>query len=444
MNFFSKLWETTGISGAASGSPLANYTMGDIVPTYDPGHRGIWTMKTGQPKKGASSSGPNGVSGPITIFEYDPKRVQNGREPFAKNGLRRTKTLRHPSILSYIDSAEPTAGGVSSVIIATEYGTPLEDSLEDLRRFPSAVAWGILQVAKAVSFLSDCQVIHGNISTSTVFVTRSGDWKLWGLEMITEVAALGSSSLVSISGDFATGERPPECTGYGWGDKIDKSCACAIDSYMFGKFVEDVFTKLGIRMPHELSGPVARMTAMDPRSRMSVKELLGIEYFVNPYVDALTFLDNITLKDNAEKDAFFSTVLAPLVDQIPSTVALYKVLPHLISTIEFGYSQPSVKKIMPVLLKLVKDLPENDFATIVTPHIIKWFAASDRIMRACLLESISCYVEKLPKSAVSDKIFPCVVYNFYFYYLFIYYYYFNFNFINRQLDLLMLPLLLEI
>ena len=409
MNFFSKLWETTGISGASSGSPLSNYTMGDPLATYDPGHRGIWTMKTGQPKKGAATTGPNGVSGPITIFEYDPRRVPNGREPFAKNSLRRTKTLRHPSILSYVDSAEPTAGGVSSVVIATEYGTPLEDSLEALRRFPNAVSWGILQIARAVSFLNECQVIHGNISTSTVFVTRSGDWKLWGLEMATEVATLGSSSLVSISGDFSTGERPPECAGYGWGDKIDKSCATAIDAFMFGRFIEDVFSKVGIRMPQELAVYVSKLTAMNPRSRMSVKELLEIGYFANPYVDALTFLDNITLKENAEKDAFFSNVLAPLVDQIPANVALYKVLPHLISTIEFGYSQPSVKKIMPVLLKLVKDLPENDFATIVTPHIVKWFAASDRIMRACLLESISCYVEKLPKNAVSEKIFPCVV-----------------------------------
>lgn len=416
MNFLSKLWETAGISGAASGSPLSNYVMGDTVSSYDPSHKGIWTMKTGQPKKGTSSSsssggggGLNGVNGPITIFEYDPKRVPGGREPFAKNGLRRTKTLRHPSILSYIDSAEPTSGGATSVIIATEYSTPLGDNLDELRRFPSAVAWGILQVAKAVSFLNDCQVVHGNISTSTVFVTRSGDWKLWGLEMATEVASLGSSSLVSISGDLATGERPPECVGYGWGDKIDKSCACAIDAYMFGKFVEDVFSQLGMRMPQELAASVARLTAMDPHSRMLVKELMEIGYFANPYVDALTFLDNITLKENAEKDAFFSSVLAPLVDQIPSKVALYKVLPHLISTIEFGYSQPSVKKIMPVLLKLVKDLPENDFATIVTPHIVKWFAASDRIMRACLLESISCYVDKLPKSAISDKIFPCVV-----------------------------------
>lgn len=405
MNFFSKLWESSGISGAASGSPLSNYTMGDVVPTYDPAHKSIWSMKSGQPKKGASGV----VTGPITIFEYDPKRVPGGREPFAKNGLRRTKTLRHPSILTYIDSAEPATGGAQSVIIGTEYATPLEDSFDDLRRFPSAVAWGILQVAKAVSFLSDCHVVHGNISTATVFVTRNGDWKLWGLEMATEVAALNASSLVSVSGDFCSGERPPECAGYGWGDKIDKSCASAIDAYMLGKFIVDVFSKLGMRMPQTLAAQVARLTAHDPHARMQAKDLLSAGYFVTPYVEALTFLDNITLKDNTEKEAFFGNVLAPLVDQIPSNVALYKVLPHLISTIEFGYSQPSVKKIMPVLLKLVKDLPDNDFASIVTPHIIKWFAASDRILRACLLENISFYVDKLPKSAFGDKIFPCVV-----------------------------------
>ena len=61
MNFFSKLWENTGISGASSGSPLSNYTMGETIATYDPGHRGIWTMKTGLPKKGAAPAGPRQV-----------------------------------------------------------------------------------------------------------------------------------------------------------------------------------------------------------------------------------------------------------------------------------------------------------------------------------------------------------------------------------------------
>lgn len=42
---------------------------------------------------------------------------------------------------------------------------------------------------KGLHFLNaDCQLVHGNISLSSVFVNKAGDWKLGGLEFVCSVS----------------------------------------------------------------------------------------------------------------------------------------------------------------------------------------------------------------------------------------------------------------
>ena len=39
---------------------------------------------------------------------------------------------------------------------------------------------------KAISFLNnDCNLLHGNLSLSSVFVNKAGDWKLGGLDLVS-------------------------------------------------------------------------------------------------------------------------------------------------------------------------------------------------------------------------------------------------------------------
>ena len=42
-----------------------------------------------------------------------------------------------------------------------------------------------------------------------------------------------------------------------------------------------------------------------PQSRLNPKTLLDSKYFINSFVDTCVFLENITLKDNFEKENFF-------------------------------------------------------------------------------------------------------------------------------------------
>lgn len=41
---------------------------------------------------------------------------------------------------------------------------------------------------KAVSFINnDCNLVHGNLCTTSVFLTKAGDWKLGGLDLLCDV-----------------------------------------------------------------------------------------------------------------------------------------------------------------------------------------------------------------------------------------------------------------
>lgn len=66
--------------------------------------------------------------------------------------MKRLKTLRHPSILTYLDSLESE----KVIYLATEYVEPLSSHLEKLELDPQQkelyIAWGIFQITVCIHF----------------------------------------------------------------------------------------------------------------------------------------------------------------------------------------------------------------------------------------------------------------------------------------------------
>lgn len=80
------------------------------------------------------------------MFVFD---IRNGSETqfeIAKASLKRLKTLRHPSILTYLDSFESD----KVLYLATEYVDPLASHMEKMTLEGTQkdlyVAWGIFQI----------------------------------------------------------------------------------------------------------------------------------------------------------------------------------------------------------------------------------------------------------------------------------------------------------
>ncbi len=121
---------------------------------------------------------------PCSVFECDqPDLLQ-----VASAAVKRLKTLRHPSIATYLDSAETS----TKVTVVTEPLTPLSAHLDELDRAgvrggprDEYLAWGVYQVLRAVSFLNnDAKLSHNGLHGDAIFVSKSGDWKLFGLERV--------------------------------------------------------------------------------------------------------------------------------------------------------------------------------------------------------------------------------------------------------------------
>lgn len=80
------------------------------------------------------------------MFVFNLKSSSEGGFEVAKASVKRLKTLRHPSILTYVDSLESE----KVLYLATEYVDPLKDHLEKLslenQQKDLYIAWGIFQI----------------------------------------------------------------------------------------------------------------------------------------------------------------------------------------------------------------------------------------------------------------------------------------------------------
>ncbi len=94
---------------------------------------------------------------------------------------------------------------------------------------------------KALSFLNnDCNLIHGNLSLSSVFVNKAGDWKLGGLELVS--THKDSASVIRAHHDTMNPQyKPLELQkGANWGN-IDEAPSFALDAWMLGRIFKEFF-----------------------------------------------------------------------------------------------------------------------------------------------------------------------------------------------------------
>lgn len=87
----------------------------------------------------------------MSVFVFDIKNCSESQLEIAKSSIKRLKTLRHPSVLTYLDSLETD----KFLYLATEYVETLANHLDKLPlekpQKELYVAWGIFQIT--VSFL---------------------------------------------------------------------------------------------------------------------------------------------------------------------------------------------------------------------------------------------------------------------------------------------------
>eukprot|EP00850_Spirogloea_muscicola_P019492 SM000191S05241 [mRNA] locus=s191:167738:173694:- [translate_table: standard] len=424
---------------------------------------GLWTHSQGTKKEDGS---------PVSIFSFTAANLNDGHLAAARNGVKRLRTVRHPNVLSYLHSteAEREEGGVTkpTIYMVTEPVAPLADKIMELNlqgmQRDEYYAWGLNQIAKAVSFLNnDCKLIHSNVSVAAVVVTPSLDWKLHALDLLSEydggnpnasgpmlpyeyMVGTQYKPLELLKPDWTSIRHNPPYSIDSWGlgcnfvaligfIVLAGALGCCLGFSMHsdefapaiylvnprtftcaGCLIHELFSnqkltgteqlRVTSAIPKVLLPAYQRLLASVPSRRLNSSKLIeSSDFFQNKLVDTIQFMEVLNLKDSVEKDSFFRK-LPNLAEQLPRPIVLRKLLPQLASALEFGSAPASA---LNSLLKMGSWMEPDEFNTKVLPTITRLFASTDRNIRIGLLQNIAAFGPALSPAVVDEQVYPNIV-----------------------------------
>ncbi|KAJ8076987.1 Nuclear aminoacylation-dependent tRNA export pathway component [Marasmius tenuissimus] len=364
----------------------------------------------------------------VSVFEYDFTQRRD-IAPLAKNALRKLRTIRHPDVLKFMDVVETD----TTIHIMTERVRPLESALpswakKSVREKEDWLLWGLHRISVALAFINDsCSSTHGAVGIRSIFLAPSGEWKLGGFELLSnpkEDGAVLYSMASLLPGNDSW--SPPEVKKNGW-SSVKPNEPAAADAYGLGLLLNATFNPEHhppptATPPHPPPAPATRgniPTAIfplykkllnpNPKGRLTAKGFLEIGmtdtgFFTNnPLVKVCVGLDNFALGSEGEKAALLR-MLNESLGSFPSELAIYRVLPSIVSAIEYGGA--SAATIVPLVVKIGKDVSQEEYNNVILAPIVKLFASPDRGIRMALLDNLPEYAEKLDKKTVDGKIFP--------------------------------------
>ncbi|KXJ87728.1 armadillo-type protein [Microdochium bolleyi] len=392
----------SAVASAIERGPPFPYNFGDKVDV----DASIWTLYNGTRREDGSD---------CSIFSFDCV-ASKSRLPLAKNALKKLRTMRHPGVIKVLDAVETD----TYIYIATERLVPLRWHVKRKSLSPETIKWGLHSVARTVKFINDeGSSIHGSLRAASIYTSESGEWKLSGFEVLSNVkdddaVIYTYGSLVPDSGRYTA----PEIARSGW-DAIKKSPHTAVDSYNFGTLIYEVFngdfsgpdqagqTK---SIPPTMHASYKRLVNANPKARITVKAFLELgqragSFFDSSLIKLTEGIDNLGVKTEEERAEFLDD-LDQVEDDFPEDFFKMKVLPELLKSVEYGGGGP---KALGVVIKISTKLTNDDFETRVQPVIIRLFGNPDRAIRVCLLDSLPLMIDRLPQKVVNDKIFPQLV-----------------------------------
>lgn len=194
----------------------------------------------------------------------------------------------------------------------------------------------------------------------------------------------------------------------------------AVDSYHLGCLVYEVFnhrfetpdsllSNKG-NIPGNMQRVYTMLLSANVRSRASADMFLdeGLRprgFFSTDFVKVNLFLENISIKEQSEKEGFFRQ-LDSSIDTFPGEFSKHKILPELIKAFEFGSGGA---KALSAIVKVGDHLSDEEYEDIVIEPIIRMFASPDRAIRVSLLENMPKFINHMTNKMVTNQVFPNVV-----------------------------------
>ncbi|KAJ2954300.1 hypothetical protein O0L34_g2550 [Tuta absoluta] len=161
-------------------------------------------------------------------------------------------------------------------------------------------------------------------------------------------------------------------------------------------------------VPAALQEAVQRLLSRDPHPRPTTQLLPLIKYFKRgqsePAIDALQFLDIITMKDPNQKSNFYRVTLIEALPFIPKKLRWQHVWPAL--QLEVRTAEVLASVLQPIIW-LTNECTQDEFSHYVLPTL-KTLMSSPKSIQASvtILENLHIILRKCQKSEVNNEILP--------------------------------------
>lgn len=352
-----------------------------------------WSVFTGRPKSSSSSSDSSRVS----VFVFDKKRfesyllnygiiksknsstdkvlIQEGYDVL-RNQVSNLAKLKHPNILGLV---EPLEEHSKNFMFVTEYVTGSLESVfgqidEESNFLKGHVSEdiikqrGILDIVQALDFIHNrASSVHLAIEPKTIFINENSDWKVSGLghlrklpqgTLTSEIFLPQYDPRVPSFMHLELNYTAPEIV-------LDNTLSFKNDYFSLGLLIYMLYTgknllrtdnsttqykeeyskferklasmswdNLFSKLPTDLRHCIQMLMNRDVYSRYdNISDFLESQFFQDPLLKTLNFLDDLATKNNEEKLVFLKG-LVELLPKFPITILQRKFLTVLLDSLD--------------------------------------------------------------------------------------------------------------
>lgn len=285
---------------------------------------------------------------------------------------------RHPCILKYVS----TWSHAGRFHLATEEVRPLTQVLD--QQTSLQVCLGLHSILKAIVFLHEkAKASHNNICRAAIYVSPDGSWKLGGFEFLCSFQNLSSSHLQQVRAHRYEKAVPPEEDS---GSLSHPSC---VDQYAFGVLVEEVLKKKSEGELNSLGEfrELARRQLQnnEPSLRPPLAPLLEHLFFDHQFLHIYSFLVELPLKNDAERQQFFRTLPSHL-SNFPEEVVATQLVGLMLSRMVL-LDNTAQEHLLPALLQPRMDVEDPSGSGIFTAGIFKQHVVPRLLQMLCVRDA---------------------------------------------------------
>mmetsp|Transcript_11153 Transcript_11153/g.16929 ORF Transcript_11153/g.16929 Transcript_11153/m.16929 type:complete len:1074 (-) Transcript_11153:66-3287(-) len=307
---------------------------------------------------------------------------------------------------------------------------------------------GIAHLCDAVTFIhNDAHMAHGFIDASNVYVTESGDWKLFGFQFAEHVAtehdeaALGwdftndkelafyppfdclapeimISNLLTVKSDvFSIGRLCYLLHRQQAGIRREKPMRAADEYRRFVNNLNLAQSHLSVGGGNERAIPyegipetfvdtLKKCLRTDEKLRCSVADIINCKYLNDMVVRVIRYLEKLLDKEEDGRIKFFKQ-LPQVIPMFDKPTLVHKVIPPLMTQL---MDERMVKDVLPSLMRITAELEPAQYQSLIQPTLQKYFIASDLPeVFFVLLSNLLLLCSKSTVEARRDQLVPMIL-----------------------------------